>query len=436
MRSLVLLGLILLLAGTFPPQLRHSISIPGALEDASYIVVGGQNGTWFQQGQAPRLYKISLHNGTATSLVPVSGQGTVWSGGWNGSQMLVSGWGRDPGPSGSNPYLYLYNGQEQIVGGSLNQYSAESSWHGGDIFATSYNGKEWLLSGMGSGVLKSYSNNASNHMGLALFDGYNFTDLSYLVPEQQDGILYANAWNGKEWLVGGGFEMTGVLFAFNGTSMVDLTPQISRSITNFGSVQSIAWNGEYWMIGGVGYVAKYDGQNFVDLTQQLGKSMHQSLMSFDVTVNSIAWNGSAWMIGGGAPVAETFGGAAWLAMSDNATGFVDLSSSFPSYISNPGSSGSSILSICHSGDTWVIGGYSGGQAVLLLIDGVTNTDISSLVSSTMSYVSWVNAGFVRRETIFVSYGPSSSEPIVLTSTLQNISRFTANKFLKLTQITE
>lgn len=432
MRSVVLL--VLLLAVISPPQPRHSISIPRALgDDASYIVVGGQNGTWFQQGQAPRLYKISLYNGTATSLVPVSGEGTVWSGGWNGSQMLVSGWGRDPGPSGSDPYLYLYNGQEQIVGGSLGQYFAESSWHGGDIFATSYNGKEWLLSGMGSGVLNSYSNNASNHMGLALFDGYNFTDLSYLVPEQQDAILYANAWNGNEWLVGGGFEMTGVLFAFNGTSVVDLTPQISRSIVNFGSVQSIAWNGEYWLIGGVGYLAKYDGQNFVDLTQQLGKSMHKSLMSFDLTVNSIAWNESAWMIGGGAPVAETYGGAAWLALNDNATGFVDLSSSLPLYISNPGSSGSSILSICHSGDLWVIGGYSQGQAALFLIDGGTVTDISSLVSSTMSIVSWVDAGFVQRETIFVPNRSSSSEATIgLTSILQNLSRVAVDRYLKLT----
>ena len=102
-----------------------------------YILVGGQNGTWFASGQTPRLYKVSLSDYSVKSLVPVSSQGTVWSGCWNGSQWLISGWGIYPGPRGSNPYIYLYDGQNQIVAGTLNQSRSESSWQGGDVFAAS-----------------------------------------------------------------------------------------------------------------------------------------------------------------------------------------------------------------------------------------------------------------------------------------------------------
>lgn len=145
----------------------------------SYILVGGQTGTWFRQGQNPQLYKIFLSNQSAVQLNPIPSEGAVWTGGWNGSQWLVSGWGTSPGPNGSNPYIYLYDGTTQVVAGSLNQYESESSWHGGDVFAASHNGRYWLLSGMGSDTLPSfYKGRPVNHLSLATFDGYNFTDLS------------------------------------------------------------------------------------------------------------------------------------------------------------------------------------------------------------------------------------------------------------------
>ena len=349
-----------------------------------YVLVGGQNGTWFQPGQAPRLYQFFLSNNVVKQLAPISGGGTVWTGGWNGSQWLISGWGA--GPAGSDPYLYLYDGRKQIVTEPINRYESESSWHGGDVFSVSYNGKEWLLTGMGSDMLAFYNgNNPANHLALATFDGNAFRDLSTLIPEQQDGILYANAWNGKYWLVGGGYLTSGVLFTFNGTETVDLTPKIKYAVPTFSSVQSIGWNGNYWLIGGIGFLAKYDGFTFVDLTIELGAILPMRPAD---SVNAIAWNGNTWLIGGGAPVAQPLSGSeGWLA-AYGSKGFVDLTYLLPYYVSRRSFTNSSILTIKNSGDSWIIGGYSNNHALLFTFNNGAIVDRSNLVKA-MSYVIWI-----------------------------------------------
>ncbi|MGD0510985.1 MAG: hypothetical protein ABSA33_04045, partial [Candidatus Micrarchaeaceae archaeon] len=76
----------------FPEQTTSASDI---LTLPSYILAGGQNGLWFYPSQYPELYKVNFSsNGHAT--VPLStapGFGTVWSGGWNGSNWLITGWG-------------------------------------------------------------------------------------------------------------------------------------------------------------------------------------------------------------------------------------------------------------------------------------------------------------------------------------------------------
>jgi len=348
-----------------------------------YVFVGGQNGSWFQPGQFPRLYQISLQNYSSIQLNPVSSGGTVWGGGFNGSQLLVSGWGSDDDSPG--PYVWLYNGAHVVATGSLDDFGQASSWSGGDVFAASYNGKEWLLSGLGSGPLPPYSNLATNHMSLGTFNGSVFTDLSNLVPDQQDAILYANTWNGQNWLVGGGYLNDGVLFAFDGNKTVDITVQARNAIPNFASVQSIAWNGEYWLIGGIGFLAQYDGHKFVDLTQQL----EHALKTYNFySVNAVAWNGQSWLIGGGSPIAQLSPSNAWFA-SYTSNGFVDLSSALPSYISD-GTRISSILGITAVNGMWFIGGYSSNRGILLAYNGGGLEDHSDLVS-TFAYVDWVSS---------------------------------------------
>ena len=363
---------------------------------SSYILVGGQNGTWFGPGQAPRLERIDLSTDSVTSLIPAPTEGTVWGGGWNGSQWLVSGWGEDYGPEGSNPYIFLFNGVNQVDGGSLVQYKPESTWHGGDIFAASYNGREWLVSGLGSGYLSSYG--SMNHMALAIFNGSNFTDLSGSVPDQQDAILYTNAWNSRYWLVGGGYKTDGVLFSFDGSKFVDLTSSISKAVPTFSSVQAVAWNGNYWLVGGVNFLAKYDGNTFTDLTTDLDALSSGACCS---TVNAIAWNGNTWLLGGGLPVAQLGGSTAWIA-EYSAAGFTNLTSS----ISAGMLANSSVLSITSVGGSWIIGGYSNGKGSLYVDTDGAFTNLSRLVS-TYTYVDWVGADAT----------PSYSQPLVKGSQL-------------------
>ena len=346
-----------------------------------YVFVGGQNGTWFQQGQYPKLYQVSLENDSYTQLSPVRSGGTIWGGGFNGSQLLVSGWGSDDDSPG--PYIWLYDGAHVVTEGSLDDYGQASSWSGGDIFSASYNGKEWLVSGLGSGPLPPYSDAATNHMALGSFNGTAFTDLSSLVPNQADQILYTNAWNGKHWLVGGGYLNDGILFSYDGSNVVDLTGQMSSAISNFASVQSIAWNGNYWLIGGIGFLAKYDGYQFTDLTQQLESVLSTSDL---YSVNTIAWNGQSWMIGGGAPIAQLSFGHAWVVAyaSDD---FVNLSPKLPLYVSNQNSS---ILGITGANGMWILGGYAGERGILLTYNQDFLTDYSNLVSG-LTYVDWVSS---------------------------------------------
>ena len=397
---------LLIVLVTFTPQPNFTIITPPSTRNTGYVLVGGQNGTWFQPGQDPRLFKIFLQNESVTQLTPVPGQGTVWGGGWNGFEWLVSGWGTDSGTSGSNPYIYLYNGEEQVVAGSLDQYVSESSWHGGDIFAASYNGNEWLLSGMGSASLPPYSDTPINHMSFGTFNGYTFTDRSAMVPVQGLGILYANAWNGKYWLVGGGYETAGELFTFDGSKVVNLTSDIEQAIPYFASVLSIGWNGQYWLVGGFGFLAKYDGHQFVDLTDKLEAALNPRITccvsdNVNVNVNAIAWNGSAWMLAGGAPIAQLLPYNSW-AVTYSSAGFVGLS--LPTHIVS--GQNSSLLTVAFLNDSWILGGYSGEHGLLLWYRDGSVVDLSHLIGDT-SYVTWIGSG---------SYG-GSQNPLKSYSTM-------------------
>jgi len=369
-------------AAATPPALPIAgTTVNGGLK---YLLVGGQNGSWFTASQYPRLYQVSVENHSARALDPVSGMGSVWGGSWNGSEWLISGFGSNSNSDLSpNPFLYLFNGNTSL--NDTIEDSAESEWHGGDIFAASPNGSEWFVSGMGSGVLVP-STVPTNHYSAGLFNGTTFIDLTSKLPEQSDGILYANAFNGTEWLVGGGWEYgPGVLFAFDGTRFTDLTSQVMRSVAQFGSVQSISWNGKYWLIGGIGFLAMYNGSKFVDLTSGLDQSINGGL-GLDA-VNSIAWNGTAWLLGGGLPVAVDEGQSiAWLSSYD-AVNFSNLTKLLPDYAVQP-RLGSSILSIASSHGSWFIGGYADNQSLLLTYDDGHISDLSGLVSD-MNYVNWV-----------------------------------------------
>ena len=126
-----------------------------------YLLVGGQNGSWFTNSQFPRLLQISLSNHSVRKLNPVDGQGTVWSGDSNGSDWLISGWGTDDQSGSPNPYLFVFNGTNALSDSV--EDAAEAEWNGGDVFSISSNASQWFLSGMGSGILETVSPDQTNH---------------------------------------------------------------------------------------------------------------------------------------------------------------------------------------------------------------------------------------------------------------------------------
>ena len=374
------------------------------ISSAPFILAGGQNGEWFTPSQTPALYKVSLSGlgGASNSLPTESNSGAVWSGGWNGSDWLVTGWGSGDS-NGLNPYFDFYDSQAQselYFSNYTQDSAAEQEWSGGDVFSATWNGSMWLLTGMGSGVLNP-GDGAVNHYSMAFVTSNGtFIDLSQSIPQNIDGILYASSWNGFNWLVGGGWYgfNTGVLYQVtpNG-AIVDLTSVIKEWVPELSTVQSIEWNGTDWMIGGVGFLALYNPTTgaVYDLTGALDSVLNtaDSLHDYMINaVNSIVWTKGTWMLAGGAPVGfeETENQTAWVASFDPQSGqFYDLTSQLiPSSILQ--GSMSSILSMACDDVGCALGGFSSNNPVLIWYNGSVTTDLSSTLSSgNMIYVQWV-----------------------------------------------
>ncbi len=379
----------------------------GSSDSPGYLVVGGQTGTWGTFLQYPSLYEVGLGaDGTATPLSTIGGRGTVWSGGFSGSEWLISGWGTG---KYLNPYFSLYNdsltGKERLsdypqVGG------AEQEWAGGDIFTVGWNGTTWLLAGLGQGALFQ-EEGPHNHMSLAFLSPTgDFTDLSQDIPGQMDMILYASAWNGEYWLVGGGWYgwHTGVLYMVSGNDITDITSQISVAVPTFSSIQSIAWNGKYFLIGGVGFLAAFNGTDVIDLTSLLDLALGPSRSLGEVindSVNAIAWTGQGWMLAGGTPVAAYEGipsNSAWVAsfgpaldLPDfEASSFTDLTTKvLPGEVVQGGGNSTILTLSCAIDRGCAIGGADSAGGLLVWYDGAISVDLSSTVVQNMAYVQWV-----------------------------------------------
>ena len=381
----VALALILLLGNlqAMPGMLDSCPTSPTPMHSTEVLVAGGQNGTWFHTAQYPRLFKIVLTNPAAARLATFGSQGTIWSGSTNGTEWLISGWGNDP--YGANPPIMIYDSSFSIVYSS-SAPNSNSSWYGGDIFASSYGRHEWLLSGMGSGELTGIY---GNHMTLATLNGSNFTDLSSMVPNNQVGILYTNEWNGSLWLVGGGFRFNGVLFTFNGNKIRDLSTQIPKSVPTFGPVTSLAWNGSSWLIGGNQFLAIYNGHRFIDMTGELLKAV-----GLFYSVNGISWDkeNDEWLLAGGLPRADIRPSNAWVATLSSNGKTTNLSALLSCYLKSAHSS--SILSANFDNGLWALGGYAtyGKQiSPILLVISLrfgTVTNFSNALGDT-TYVIWV-----------------------------------------------
>jgi hypothetical protein len=358
-------------------------STSSALNSRETLIAGGQNGTWFKLGQTPRLYKIALNSTKIEREPTFESQGTIWSGSHNGTHWLISGWGSNR--YGANPPIMIYDSRFLIVYRSTDP-DHNSSWYGGDIFASSYGRNQWLISGMGSGP---FSGMKGNHMTLATLDGSKFKDLTKFVPRLQLGILYANEWNGTEWMIGGGGDLQGVLFTFDGTKIQDLTSQASKSVKSFGPVTSLAWNGTDWLIGGVQSLYIYHDSRFIDVTNTLAGAVGKEFYS----VNAISWDQQdrMWLLGGGLPKANVKHGRAWIATLSSSNKARDLTALISCYLP---SEGSSILTSSFAGGLWALGGFGTRDnhplPVLLVISLPTYivNDFSQGLED-LTYVIWV-----------------------------------------------
>ena len=408
---------IFLILCQLPAATASSISSP-------FILLGGESGTWFTNSQSPRFLQIAMSPGkklvNLTNEIPTPQDGSIWTGASNGSEWLVSGFCC---PSGNlhGPQIALFgNPSLNKILFNTSQVDREmATWWGGDIFTASFGGKgNWLVAGLGSGCLPSYqpggcptnqslgcgSNICYNHMSLGLFNGSNFVDLSgarELIAQQNDFILYASAWNGHYWLVGGGYESNDILFRFNPVTsgFTFLTSSIEAATGAQGAITSIAWNGKTWLIGGMGFLASYNGKIFTSLTSGLNSALPANgRLSYPNSVNSIVWDAptKTWVLGGGLPISLVGSPErAWVASYKSADhpSFKNV----PTIPANVLSTGqSSVLSLAYSGKTLIVGGYDSpksNQGMLLSYDNSTMT-VTNMTSSIgdMGYVDWVGAG--------------------------------------------
>ena len=353
------------------------------------IIVGGQNGTWFRPGQAPRLLLVNLNDNYIETLNTFGGQGTIWDGSrsLNGSQFLITGWGEDQFKA--NPPIIIYNDSLSVIYKSVYPTNINESWYGGDIFSSSNNGTAWLISGMGSGG--NFSTVIGNHMALGLFENGTFTDLTSQIPHLSLGILYANFWNGSLWMVGGGYLDSEVLFTYHNGLVTDLTEMIKQEIPDVGAITSISWNGTDWMIGGDHFLAEYSNNHFIDLTQSL-----YNIQNPFGAVNTIKWDDQSdlWLIGGGEPKAITDPNNAWIAAISTNNIITDFSSLLPTYITR-NTEASSILTSTYVNGIWIIGGYyetaSSVHPLLVAIDLHSHfaIDYSDRLDGYLSYIIWI-----------------------------------------------
>jgi len=144
-------------------------------------------------------------------------------------------------------------------------------------------------------------------------------------------------------------------------------------------------------VGGVGFLAKYDGLNFTDLTPNLnaalGRRYDLNYTECCNAVNTIAWDGDSWQIGGGAAVATPEPLGAWAASYDGVS-FTNLTPLIPPYIANA-AHGSSVLSIYSAKGSEFFGGYANGRGFFFSLTNSAVTDLSAMINDTSTIVNWV-----------------------------------------------
>ena len=170
------------------------------------------------------------------------------------------------------------------------------------------------------------------------------------------------ATDGYTWVAGGSgtnklaYSTDGINWSASSTGNAIFTTNCS----------AVCYGGTIWAAGGVGAMAySYDGIAWTSTTQPSGYA-----------INCIAFNGNLWV-----------------AVGSNAAGANGISYSYDGINWTVSTSGSALLrdgySVAWNGVLWVAGGRqysSSGSIMVYSYDGINWTNISSITTSTLSYV--------------------------------------------------
>ncbi|MGA8542306.1 MAG: hypothetical protein WB947_02010 [Thermoplasmata archaeon] len=220
------------------------------------------------------------------ALGPVFDPGVILSGGSNSTTTFLGGIGDYSQPTGFS--LPVFAALTRGPGGPTVENETalvESYFFEGGVYAIAWNGSSWLIGGQSSpggvdagALITIHGNTISNLSG---------TVATYFAG----GGVWSVGWNGTAWLIGGNSSTSATLLAWDGGAFTDL----SGHVVGHGPepwVQMLAWNGAEWLVGGHGVLGLWTGGNYADL---LPTTPFENGGAF-----SSAWNGTAWLVGGSA----------------------------------------------------------------------------------------------------------------------------------------
>lgn len=218
------------------------------------------------------------------ALGPVFRPGVMLSGSSNTTTTFLGGIGVYSQVSGFSLPVFAALTSSSAGPTVVNETSVvESYFFEGGVYAIAWNGSSWLIGGQRSpggadqGVLVALSGNAVTNLTGSIANDF------------AGGGVWSVGWNGTSWLIGGNSSKTATLLGLSDGSFTDL----SSRLVGHGShpwVQMLAWNGDEWMVGGHGVFGLWTSTGYIDLfpTSPFQKG----------GVYASAWNGTSWLVGG------------------------------------------------------------------------------------------------------------------------------------------
>jgi hypothetical protein len=231
------------------------------------------------------------------ALGPVFRPGVMLSGGSNDTTTLLGGIGVYSQVSGFSLPVFAALSSSSSGPTVVNETSlVQSVFFEGGVYAIAWNGSSWLIGGQRS------PGGADQGVLIALSGG-TVTNLSAPIANYfVGGGVWSVGWNGTSWLIGGNSSKAATLLSLDHGSFTDL----SSRLVGHGSqpwIQMLAWNGREWMVGGHGVFGLWTSSGYIDL---FPTSPFQN-----GGVYASAWNGTSWLVGGdGNELVFVRGGAA------------------------------------------------------------------------------------------------------------------------------